>query len=300
LILFIKALSYNAVNPARTIMRKLISYNQAGVIVHAHPADTPEFELEDLNGFVYKAEYFRFPKALSTAIVDRCIADAIPSILKTGEAAFPNYSKNEMKQRIAKKVHNAQAITLIYAPSRSDSQKKVIGFHIDNIQTMSLEGFPAKVMYLNQVAMHPYYQGKGLMQAAISRVFLHEQPDILCASSANPSMHGVARNIADKHAMVAYPLLTGEKTPMEVYVLANTIHNKLTGRAVDGRMTKILQGAKLDNRLVRTYESKTSHGDGRKDRILNEVLQLNESQHAFFIALKPQLNTYIRSTWRKR
>jgi hypothetical protein len=252
------------------------------------------FEIRDREDNRYKVDYFRIPSNVLLSTEDPRVSAAMPSVIEAGRAAFPNYTESQIDSLIKGKVETAKAFGLIYAPQPDPSeQPQVVGFHIDNVQEITHKGLPAKVMYLNQVGMHPDYQDKGLMGKAVNGAVAIEAPDVLCTSSANPSMQGVARRAARDFGMAMYPDLETGQTPREVFELAAQLQEELVSFNATGETELILKKATLDDRLVRTYASKTSRGDGREDKLIHEILHLEETQHVFFVGLAERFNNQL-------
>lgn len=236
---------------------------------------TREFEGRD--GKKYSLYYYEFPQGETHSFQASEIGEKVESLKTMSRAVFTNYSETGF-ENLFKKLDSAKSLDIVTAEDGT-----VVGFHVYKIgEVESVQegtGKPVKVIYVDHAGTHPDYENKGISTRSREEVYEIVQPDVICGSSANPAIYNLNRRIADERGMAFYP--KDASTPKSVYDFGNRIHEKFS-----------LTGATLETDLRRTYPSgPVSKGKGPHP--LHEVLPLGDSQHIFYMLLKPEVNYRI-------
>lgn len=243
---------------------------ETGVPRHEPVISTHEFIGKD--GKDYKIKYYNFPGAplddSRHSLTDPSLVSAVEDIRKMIEEIFPNYEDEAVEGTLAK-FDSFSRFAFAFSP-----EGKAVAFNLYKISGMETNAGNAKVVYIEHAGTLPEYRSVGITQEMRNELFRQENPDIICGSSANGVIYIVNKKIAAEKNMAFYP--TEETTPIAISRLANQIHDALG-----------LRNAVLTDNLVRTYNDPTSRGD--IEHPLGKSLPLKETQHIFYMLIKPEL-----------
>lgn len=232
------------------------------------------------DGGLYHVNYYNFPGVIrddSRKNLDHPrFAQVKPNLSEMIHAIFPNYDEKGVASTVAK-FDSFSRFAIAFT-----AEGKPVGFNIYKMEEVKTDAGKAKIIYVDHAGTDPEYRQTGITKAMRNEFFKNEQPDIICGSSANGAIYLANEGIAQDQGMAFYP--TGAETPAPIAKLANQIHDAVMG----------LRNAELDNRLVRTYDSPTSRGD--IEHPLQAELPLKETQHIFYMLVKPELNAALTNT----
>lgn len=231
-----------------------------------------QFPIKDKDGNSYTVDYFTFQNNF-LRMDDPRVGSAFSDVMRIAQKVFP-YGERAV-DRVVNKFNSADALDIIKTPDNM-----IVGFHVYNFLELPIREKQAKVMYTEYAAVAAEFQGKGLTTQARLPIIEKENPDILCGSTGNPAVYLMNRKVTDDKGYVLYP--TDAITPAPIAEVAQIVASRF----------RINEVARLDNRLVLTYPSTASRGK-IPHPLFDEVLQLKENQHLFYLAIKPELQQKI-------
>jgi hypothetical protein len=252
---------------------------QEGVVLH-HYFDGKKSQR-------YRVDYFHFPGAPRDEARNNLALPQLADIaLKLGpfiQKIWLQYDDPTVARTVAKFDKFAR-FALAYTRNG-----ELVAFNIYKVGLVETKAGPAKTIYVEHAGTHPDHQQNGVTYAIRKEFYRRENPDIICGSSANQAIYKVNKDIAEDRGMAIYPR-PDDTDPSQLYV-----PEAIQELAVQIVETLGITGAALDpTRLVRTYDSPVAPTPVPHE--LQGLLQLNNTQHVFYILVSSRLNEALLET----
>ena len=137
---------------------------------------------------------------------DTRLRQLFAKFVEAGAKAFQNYNSGGVQAYVVNKLNKPGRKSFAIA---MDKEWNIASFQIYQAADLKGEFEGVKVLYLDQMGTQLDFGGRGIGSGVASEVFNHLSPDVLCTSSANAEMHGLARSVGRSHELVEYP--TGKR-----------------------------------------------------------------------------------------